>query len=213
MVSALHRFLAAGIFLLIAGLNCFAQSFRPVADVSAFKREFAAQSVKVRTITSDFRQEKELVALTEKIVSTGKFWFKRDNKVRISYEKPFIYLLVINGDRMVVKDDQNESKVNVKSNKLFQQVNQVMLGCIQGTILESADFTSAIYESGTHYRVELVPVARSLKQFFKTIVLIIDRKDYTVSTLEMNEQGGDRTLLLFNNKIVNQPVNDQVFAL
>jgi outer membrane lipoprotein-sorting protein len=53
------------------------QGYRPLGDLAAFKKQFAAESSKVLSIESSFTQEKVLTALTEKITSTGKFWFKR----------------------------------------------------------------------------------------------------------------------------------------
>src|SRR5687767_16001805 len=101
--------------------------YRPITDLSGFKKKFAIESAKVMSISSDFTQDKTLMALTEKITSSGKFWFKRNNRVRIEYLKPFSYLLVMNGDKMLVKDSEKESKINVKSNRLFQQVNRIMI--------------------------------------------------------------------------------------
>src|SRR5882672_4383304 len=69
--------------------------FKPVADLIAFKKQFATESAKVSTITSNFTQIKTLTALTETITSTGKFWFQRSNRVRIDYQKPFHYLIVM----------------------------------------------------------------------------------------------------------------------
>src|SRR5689334_13302253 len=120
--------------------------FKPVADLAAFKKQFATESAKVATITSNFTQVKTLTPLTETITSTGKFWFQRSNRVRIDYQKPFHYLIVMNGDKMLVKNDQKENRINVKSNKLFQQVNRIMIDCVQGTILDSKDFTTKVFE-------------------------------------------------------------------
>src|SRR4051812_43790021 len=86
--------------LLMAGQS-FAQypGYKAVTDLEGFKKQFTAGSEKVQTVASQFTQEKTLVALTEKITSHGKFWFKRSNKVRIEYIKPFTYLMVMNGDK------------------------------------------------------------------------------------------------------------------
>src|SRR5262245_59779694 len=73
------------------------QGYRPIGDLAAFKKQFAVESSKVTSIESSFTQEKVLTALTEKITSTGKFWFKRSNKVRIEYLKPFTYTMIMNG--------------------------------------------------------------------------------------------------------------------
>jgi outer membrane lipoprotein-sorting protein len=186
--------------------------FNLIKDLTAFKAKFSSESAKVLSITSDFQQEKILTALTEKITSTGKFWFKRSNQVRIDYQKPFVYRLIMNGDKILLKDEQKENRVNLKSNKLFQQVNKIMLDCIQGTILSSKDFNTRVFENEKSFLLEMIPADKSLKEFFTSIQLYVDRTDYSVRTIEMHEPGGDETILTFTNKQLNQPVNDEVFA-
>ncbi len=187
--------------------------YKAISDLTAFKKEFSAQSAKINTITSAFTQEKVLTALTEKIISTGNFSFKRSNKVRLQYTKPFAYLMIMNGDKMKVKDDQKETQVNVRSNKLFQQINRIMVDCIQGTIMDSKDFTTKVFENDKGYLLEMKPVGKSLKDFFDTIVLKIERSDYSVQSIEMNEPSGDQTIIKFTEKRINPTIGDEVFAL
>jgi outer membrane lipoprotein-sorting protein len=195
--------------------QAFAQypGYKSVTDLPSFKNKFATESAKVMSIKSDFRQEKILVALTEKIISTGKFWFKRNNRVRIEYEKPFRYLMVMNGDKMLIRDNDRENKINVKSNKLFQQVNRIMIDCVQGTILDSKDFTTKVFENDKLYLLEMTPSSKALREFFETIVLSVDKSDHSVRSIEMNEPAGDKTLISFDNKKLNEQVADAVFAL
>jgi outer membrane lipoprotein-sorting protein len=187
------------------------KNFQPVSDMAAFRKQFVAESSKVQTISSDFKQQKQLLALTETITSTGKFWFKRPVQVRIDYLKPFVYQMIMSGDKMQVRDDQKASTFNTKSNKLFQQVNRIMVDCISGSILESNDFTSKVFENGLAYRMELTPVSKTLKGFFETIIVIVEKKDYSVDSIQMNEPGGDTTTITFTNKLLNQPVGDEIF--
>src|SRR5688500_18268752 len=163
----------------------------PVTDLAGFKKKFATESAKVLSITSDFTQEKILTALTEKITSTGKFSFKRSNKVRIEYQKPFVYLMIMNGDKMLVRDNEKkENKINVKSNKLFQQVNRIMIDCVQGTILDSKDFSTKVFENDKVYLLEMTPTSKMLREFFQTVVLSVEKQDYSVSAIVMNEPSG-----------------------
>ena len=205
--------LGAGL-LLISGLaSAQYTGYKPVADLQTFRKAFAVESAKVQTITSDFSQEKVLTALTEKITSNGKFWFKRSNRVRIDYTKPFVYRMVMNGDKMLVKDEQKENRINVRSNKLFQQVNRIMIDCVQGTILDSKDFTTRVFENDKNYLLEMTPSGKALRDFFQTIVLTVEKKDYSVRAIEMNEPAGDKTVISFTNKVLNATVADEVFAL
>lgn len=200
---------------LVFALQASAQypGYKSINDLATFKKQFAVESAKVQSITSDFVQQKELLALTETITSSGKFWFKRSNRVRIDYTKPFTYRMVMNGDKMMVKDDQKESRINVKSNKLFQQVNKIMIDCVQGTILDSKDFTTRVFENDKTYLLEMTPVSKTLKEFFQTIVLSVEKKDYSVKSIDMNEPSGDKTTITFSNKVLNAQVADEVFAL
>lgn len=203
------------ILFTVSSARTFAQypGFKPVTDISGFKKKFAEESEKVKSITSDFVQEKTLVALTETITSSGKFWFKRSDRVRIEYVKPFKYLLVMNGDKLLVRDNDRENKINVKSNKLFQQVNRIMIDCVQGTILDSKDFTTKVFENDKNYLLEMKPASKALREFFDVIVLTVDKSDYSARSIEMNEPAGDTTTIFFENKKLNEAVADAVFAL
>jgi outer membrane lipoprotein-sorting protein len=214
------RVLAIGYWPLVIGMLCIGVNamgqytgYKPIANLADFKKEFSIQSAKINSITSSFTQEKVLTALTEKITSTGNFKFKRSNKVRIEYTKPFVYLMIMNGDKMMVKDEQKESRVNVKSNKLFQQINRIMIDCVQGAILDSKDFTNRVFENDKTYLLEMTPVSKGLKDFFQTIVLTVEKKDSSVQSIQMNESSGDQTIITFTDKKLNGQVPDEVFAL
>jgi len=187
--------------------------YTAVSDLTVFKSKFKAESSNVSSIQSNFIQEKILSALTEKIVSTGKFWFKRSNKVRIEYIKPFTYLMVMNGDKMLIRDEQKESRINVKANRLFQQVNRIMIDCVQGTILDSKDFSSTVFEDKNTYLLEMTPTSKTLREFFQTIVLVVDKKNYSANSIEMNEPSGDKTTISFTDKKLNTQISDEVFTL
>ena len=187
--------------------------YKLLANTDAFRQEFAKASQATNSIQCDFVQDKNLSMLSDKIVSTGKFWFKRENKVRMEYQKPTYYLLVINGNMIKTKDSQKENKVSSKSNKMFEQVNKMMIDCVQGTILSNSSFTAHVYENTSSYLVELLPVTKSLQGIFKSINLVIDKKDYSASKMEMWEQSGDNTIITFTHKQMNINIPDDVFSI
>jgi outer membrane lipoprotein-sorting protein len=202
-------------FLLIATQLVRAQyaGFTAVADLSKFTTAFAGASQKIRNIKSSFTQEKELSMLSEKINSKGNFWFKKDSKVRMEYTQPFQYLMIINRDKVFVKDVQKENKVSAKSNKLFQQINQIMIDCMQGTIMANKDFKTRVFENRSAYLVEMVPVVKGLKDLFKHINVTIDKNDYSVNSIEMLELAGDNTIIRFTNKELNTTIEDALFTI
>jgi outer membrane lipoprotein-sorting protein len=202
------------LLILSAAFTASAQhaGYTQLTDLSAFKTQFTATAQKTTSIKSDFVQEKNLSMLAEKITSKGKFWFKKDNMVRMEYTSPSKYLMIINKDNILVRDEQKENKINTKSNKLFQQINRIIVDCVQGTILSNPDFKVKVFENKGSYLVELSPLSKGIKDFFKSINISVDKKDNSVSNIDMEEPSGDNTTIHFLNKEINATLPDALFA-
>ena len=210
----MHRWLLIlGCILCAMPMMAQQPGFKPVADAAAFKQQFAKASQATQSIQCDFVQEKNLSMLSDKIVSKGKFWFRKENKVRMEYMQPSYYLLVMNGKDIKTKDGQKENRVSTKGDKLFEQINKITVDCVQGNVVNSADFNTRILENGQSYLLELTPVNKSLAQYFKSIHLLVDKKDYSVSKIQMYEAGGDDTSISFLHKQLNVNIPDAVFAV
>ena len=187
--------------------------YTPVADLVKFKTAFAAVALKTTSIKSDFTQDKNLSMLSEKITSKGNFWFKKDSRVRMEYTQPFKYLMILNKDKVYVKDGAKESKVSTKSNKMFQQINKIMIDCMQGTMLDNTDFKTRVFENKTAALVELTPVSKGMKEMFKSINVTVDKKDFSVTSIQMLELSGDNTIMRFTNKELNASIPDILFDI
>ena len=104
--------------------------------------------------------------LSDKIISKGKFWFKKENKVRMEYMQPFQYLMILNNNNIYIKDGQKENKISAGSNKLFQQVNRIVVDCVRGTAFSNTDFTVIVFENKSAYLIELTPLAKNFERYF-----------------------------------------------
>ena len=201
--------------VLVSGFVAKAQypGYTAVADLPKFKASFAAAAQKTNSIKANFTQDKNLSMLSEKITSKGNFWFKKDSRVRMEYTTPFKYLMILNKDRAYVKDGAKESKVSTKSNKMFQQINKIMIDCMQGTALDNTDFKTRVFDNKTNALVELTPVAKGMKEMFKSITVIVDKKDFSVLSIQMQELSGDNTIMRFTNKEINAAIPDTLFDI
>lgn len=199
--------------LFFCGIAAFAQpkGFRSVKNVQVFQSALLKSNASVNTISSDFTQVKNLALLSDKIKSKGKFFFKKEDKVRIEYTSPYSYLLVMNGGQILVKDEQKTSKVNTKNSKTMQSVNRIMIDCMRGTVLNNPDFKALAYENENTYLLSLIPATEAMKKMFKSIDVYLSKKDFDVDRLTMNEQGGDFTEMNFSNTQHNVALNDALF--
>ncbi|MFN3405240.1 MAG: outer membrane lipoprotein carrier protein LolA [Cytophagaceae bacterium] len=201
-------------FILLSG-PLFAQppGFKVLTDTAGFRSSLAAAAKEIKTIESDFVQEKNLSVLSEKIISKGHFIFKKENKLRWEYNHPFKYLIVMNNNKVLIKDENKENKYDMKSNKLFQEINSLMINSVQGNILNNKDYKPAFFYNDNYFLVQLFPQNKNLKGFLQSIDLYFDKKDLSVTKIIMAEPSGDYTNITFSAKKFNGEIADEKFNI
>ena len=200
------------IFLLVICNTSFGQ-YKLVPNTSEFKSLFTTAYTKTNTIASDFIQVKTLTLLADKITSRGKFYFQKDNKLRMEYISPYPYLMVINGNKVSVKDGQKTSTMSARSNKLFQRMNQLMMDCMRGSVFDNKDFSVRLFEDNDTYLAEMTPVNSQMGGLFKKVNVILKKANFMVTQVQMFEPAGDYTSIQYNNQKLNTNLPDALFAV
>lgn len=189
------------------------QNYKPVKDTLALRGKIEAMNKLVTTMESDFIQEKNLSMMSEKLISKGHFIFKKENLLRWEYTSPTKYLIVINKEKVFIKDSKKTSKYDMNSNKVFKEINDIMLSCVQGTIFKSNKFKTNYFEGEKFYKLEMIPQSKNMKETFKKINLYFDKSVTSVAKMEMVELGEDQTTIEFTNKKLNAPVAENSFII
>jgi outer membrane lipoprotein-sorting protein len=185
----------------------------PMKDVDGFREKLASVTAGISTIESDFTQEKKLSILSNTLVSKGHFCFRRENNIRWEYLQPYKYLIIISQDKIYIKEEKDQKQYDIQSNKMFQEMNKFISGCIQGDILKNdKDYKIRYFEDSRYYFVTLVPVAEKMRQMLNEIQIWFERSDLTVARIRMLEPGGDYTKIDFVNKKVNTDIPLEKFS-
>jgi outer membrane lipoprotein-sorting protein len=183
-------------------------------DTLTFKSKVDKMSKETNSLQSDFTQIKNLSILSEKITSKGSFWFMKQNNLRWEYSDPYKYVIVINKDKILIKDESNKvKKYDMNSNKVFKEINDIMISCVNGDILKSNKFSIHYFENEKGYKLELIPLAKSMKESLKKINMYFDKNVTSVIKLEMIENGDDSTTIDFTNKKINETISADKFIL
>jgi outer membrane lipoprotein-sorting protein len=200
-------------FLVILVMPVMAQvPTAPMKDVDGFRQKLTSVTAGINTIESDFTQEKKLSILSNTIVSKGHFCFRRENNIRWEYLQPYKYLIIISRDKIYIKEEKDQKQYDIQSNKMFQEMNKFISGCIQGDILKNdRDYKIGYFEDSRYFFVTLVPVSEKMRQMLNEIQIWFDRSDLTVSRIRMMESGGDYTRIDFANKQLNTDIPVEKF--
>lgn len=202
------------IFLITNG-STFSQdkNTSPIKDPSKLIQQINQASAQTNTITADFSQVKEMSFLEEKAISSGKFYFEKEKKLRWEYTKPFSYTIILNNDRLRIIDEGKSKDFEAGSNRMFLEIGNIMTGMVNGTLLNSPQFTTTWSEGPDYYLAELIPAGTGLKDYLSRIELKLNKQDFTVDELKMIEKSGDYTEISFHNKKLNETIPAEIFRL
>jgi outer membrane lipoprotein-sorting protein len=120
---------------------------------------------------------------------------------------------VIKDGLMTIKNEGKENKVAMESSPIFKQINNLMLSTVKGDLLLNKDFDSKVFENANSYKLELTPKQAQMKEFIAKIVIILDKKDFSVNSIRMIEPAGDDTFISFTNKRNNAALPKDIFVV
>jgi outer membrane lipoprotein-sorting protein len=205
------------LLLLLLALGTLMQAqkneFTPVTNSKEVEAQLMKASSQIKTISCDFVQKKHLEALDAIIESKGKFWYKAPGQLRWEYTNPFSYLIVLSNGMFTVKDGAKKSEFDLKKNRAFKELNDIIVSSVNGTLIESKKFNIAIRENATHYLVALEPILPEMKSVLMSIELYFSKKDMNVEKTRMIESKNDYTEILFTNRIHNSVIAPEVFNI
>jgi len=203
------------IFLILSPIICFSQktSEFPVKDSESLISQIKNFSQKTNSIAADFTQIKEMSFMEEKITSSGKFYFQKEQMMRWEYTSPFAYAIILSGDRIRIIDEGKTRDFDASSNRMFLDISNIMTGMVNGTLLSSNEFSVNWFESDTYYKAELLPGSAMMKDYLSRIELKMNKNDFSVDELKMFEKSGDYTVVIFRNKKLNEKIPSEIFNL
>jgi len=189
------------------------EKFLPVKNIKEVEQKLNKHSATLNTIYSDFTQEKHLAYLNDVIISNGKFWFKKDNLLRWEYTTPYKYIIVINDNKFTIKDGDDIKEYDINSNKAFKEVNNMIISSVKGDLLKENKFTVTALKSSKSYLIKLVPKNEEMSKVLTRIELYFNISDLNIYKVKMIENEEDYTIILFENKKINEAISKNIFIL
>ena len=168
----------------------------------------------LQTLQCDFVQTKHLKMLNDKLVSHGKMYYKKSDKLRWEYTTPYHYIFILNGSRVLLKNEKRNDIIDVNQNKVFKEIARLMMNSVVvKSLSDSRDFSSKISSSNSELIATLTPMRKDLKQMFKQISLYFSQSTSLVYKVILVEKNGDKTVIELKNAKKNEPVNTNVFKV
>ena len=171
-------------------------------------------SASIQTMSANFSQTKYLSMLSDKMVSDGKIYYSKSDKLRWEYTSPYQYLFIFNGTKVYVGNNSKKNIIDTNTNKVFKEIARIMMNTVTGTALSNnGDFETALSEDNNQWIVTLTPKKKELKSMFTKVVLYFNKKSNIVSEINIFEKNGDRTNIKFSGIQTNKSIDATLFNI
>lgn len=194
---------------MVAAVN--AQTKMSIAESATLKAKVKAHAITINTLQSDFTQYKHLDFLSNDIVTSGKLAFKSPDMVKWQYTTPFKYSVLFKNEKLYINDEGKKSNVDIGSSKLFKQLNTLIINSVKGDMFDANEFDIAYFKNEANSEVHFNPKDEEFSKYIKAFHILFNDEGHVVE-LKMIEPSDDYTKILFNNRKINTPLSDALFA-
>lgn len=206
--------LYVSIFLLLLQANLVGQTMVPKEQCKSVLNKINNGALAMKSMQCDFSQTKSVKMLNKSVESEGVMYFKRPNKLRWQYTKPYDYTFVLNDTKVHIKSAKSNKKIDTNDNKMFNQISNIILNCVTGGNLNnSPEFRVELYQSGANYFAKLYPKKKELKQVYNNIEIHFNNSLSMVNEVKMEEKTGETTIVRLRNTKINVAIDDKVFNI
>jgi len=210
----------AGIRIIVAVMDlCFVMAWIGRAGATEDPKldriyaEITRQAHTIETIVSDFEQERRLGLLDSVASSRGRFFFKKNDRMRWEFTEPNVSGFAVNGDR----GKRWDAATNREERFGLRQMPFIKVFTDQVFAWARADFEGL----QRAYRVEvvgehpadlkLVPLLAQMKEHVNHMRIVFTEDSRHVALIEITESDGDFTRIRFFNTQTNQALPDDLF--
>ena len=124
------------------------------------------------------------------------------------------YLIVINGSKLKIVSDGKKSIMNLSSNKMMAQMQDMLTACMIGDLSKmSSNYLLEYFEDARYYLVKIKPTNKAVQAYIAGIEIYLDKKDMSVHKLRLSETATNYTEYEFYNKKFNSLKNETKFAI
>ncbi len=202
------------IFLILLMVCTVWLSLSAQVNEHQIRQKISQSAAAMKTMQCDFVQTKHMKMLNHEMVSKGKLYYQQTACLRWEYVTPYTYTFILNNDKVLLKNTRRNDVIDVRQNKMFKEIVQIMMGSVVGNCLtDEKDFRSSITTAGSEWVVTLSPLRREVKQMFPKIVLHFSQRQAVVTQVELLEKSGDRTVINLKNIKTNEKISADIFSV
>ena len=203
------------LFLFIPAIHCYAEpsgikTHKNLApDLYEILHRLEDKTSEIRTLKTEFVQEKELAVFKEKIILKGMIFLQKPELFAWHIIEPLSYSMVIKGDILSQWDENTKKiqKISLSKNPAFQVAISQMKDWFSGKYTSMTENYNIIILKRKPVSLKFIPKKNTTVSNIIDSVTVIFRDDERyIHQIYIKEKSSNSTLLTFVNTQLNTPL-------
>jgi outer membrane lipoprotein-sorting protein len=190
-----------------------AVAFGVCNSTDACLKAIETAQAETRTISARFTQTKHLSLLAEPLVATGRFLFRRPDRMRLDIESPRPATILINGRDIHIpgmsESDRQQLAITPMA-AMFTELGAMFSGS-PAVLRQHFDVVAKPVDGAIE--VSLTPTVPEWQKLFRTIQLRFAEPDFVIGSMHFDDALGDRLDLVMSDVQRNLDLPDSDFAV
>lgn len=221
MINILKTFFTS--VTLLVSVSTFAQpaGYTKVASTENFKTQMLNSAKTMTSMQSDFKQVKHIVGMPKDIVQTGKFYFKKEDKLFLDYLTPMKSQIILNGSKICMVSGGQKKSIDANGNPTVANLKNMLSSCLSGQLpTNSTNVSLAIYENANNFLVYVTPKSEAFTKKNDHIEVSIEKNTYNILSVKIvekaknaNSKDASYQEFIFSNMQKNINIDDNKFSI
>jgi outer membrane lipoprotein-sorting protein len=213
-------------FLILSFVGCF--SFMVFAQEQQSPQEPSKEPLKgkagafariektvstIKAVASEFRQERRLAMLKEPVVSSGRFYYEKPDKLRWEFISPEPSGFFVNGKLAKQWKGKNSppEAFDLQQNQVIRLIVDQLLAWTKADFgwVEERYVISVVKEDPI--ALKLIPRSSKEKKYIEHILISFEAETNYANAVDIVEKNGDSIRIRFFNMVINNAPKKELF--
>lgn len=168
----------------------------------------------VNNVSSKFHQERNLSILKEPVISKGRFYYEKPDKLRWEITDPTPSGFLVNADKARQwKGDHNDpgKSFSVRQNPVAKLIADQIFAWTKADFVWIEERYTIVVTKHNPPSLKLIPRSQKESKYIDHYIISFDFEQKYVTGVDILEKSGDSTRIRFSETVVNQHLRKGLF--
>jgi outer membrane lipoprotein-sorting protein len=167
----------------------------------------------LKTVTARFTETTTSSLLTRPLVAHGTLAVERPSRIVLHYDEPEVRTVLIDHDRLTLAWPSRTATQQTDIGAAQRRIDKYFVDKSPDELRRNFTITAieASDRPGT-WRIVMVPKRKQIKEGLTQLELWVSRTSLLLSAMRMTFPNSDTKLMVFDNVVLNGPIDPKVFS-